>query len=480
MTTGAELPRVTAVICAYDYAGYVRGAVDSALMQDYPPALLDVVVIDDGSTDATPEVLAEAYASEPRVSLIRQENAGASAATNTGLDAVSGEVFALLDADDAWHRDHIRRAVELLRARPDVGLVHGDMDLIDANGNPLGAAYFAYNGLRNPPRGRILGELIRGPNFVCTSTIVARTAVLEWANPLPPQFPAQDWSMAVLVAERAAIERVEGRVADYRVHGSNRGAGAQGEKFYAKLPSRAAQQRWMLGHVALTEVSVPMLHDTVVALLANLRVGSLETDSLPTANVEVSSADRACSSSLATAAASVYATDPALAARLWVRAIAADPFNGEALANLAVAAERISRGGAPGLGVSTRGVVILAFADELVEQPDMLAGYAEAVDGSADVTLLVHLPEGDDRLAGAVVAAARALGLDRPESADVVLHECADPADLLRAPVRALYTRASLPQALSQVAPVDRITLDGLPRLLTTRPPMPLTDSTAQ
>ncbi len=124
-------PRVSVIVTAYNLARYLPEALDSALAQESPGGPVQIIVVDDGSTDNTPDVLA-AYAD--RVEVIRQENGGLVKAVDTGLGAVRGEYIALLDADDIWPLDRLRRHAELLDANPHVGLVHGDMEVIDADG----------------------------------------------------------------------------------------------------------------------------------------------------------------------------------------------------------------------------------------------------------------------------------------------------------------------------------------------------------
>src|ERR1700746_3967783 len=97
-------PRVSVVVPAYNLARFLGRALDSALAQRWPAEALQVIVVDDGSTDETPQVL-EAY--RDRVQAVRQENAGLVAAVNRGLAEVRGDYVALLDADDEWPPDKV-------------------------------------------------------------------------------------------------------------------------------------------------------------------------------------------------------------------------------------------------------------------------------------------------------------------------------------------------------------------------------------
>lgn len=112
-------PKITAVIPAYNYGRFIRAAVESALDQTYPN--LEIIVVDDGSTDDTAERLAP-YLS--RIQYLRQENAGLSGARNAGIRAATGEWIALLDADDVWHPRKLELQMRCLQQQPpDVGLL---------------------------------------------------------------------------------------------------------------------------------------------------------------------------------------------------------------------------------------------------------------------------------------------------------------------------------------------------------------------
>src|SRR5437016_10401011 len=104
-------PLISAVIPSYNYGHFITDAIESALGQTYPH--VEIIVVDDGSTDDTREQLAP-YSE--RVCYIHQENGGLSAARNTGIRAAKGEWIALLDADDVWHPRKLELQMNCLAA----------------------------------------------------------------------------------------------------------------------------------------------------------------------------------------------------------------------------------------------------------------------------------------------------------------------------------------------------------------------------
>jgi glycosyltransferase involved in cell wall biosynthesis len=140
-------PRVSVIVPTYDRKELVVEAVDSVLAQTMED--FEVVVVDDGSTDGTPEVLAKRYAGEPRVRVVRRANGGPAAARNTGLDAARADAIAFLDSDNVYLPDHLEHALRWLDALPDVDLVMTDM-LFEHRGVPEGTTLFGHVHFRAP------------------------------------------------------------------------------------------------------------------------------------------------------------------------------------------------------------------------------------------------------------------------------------------------------------------------------------------
>ncbi len=108
---------ISCVIPVFNGERYLGEALESVLAQSYQP--LEVIVVDDGSTDGTAEV-ARRYGE--RVRYVWQPNAGETAARNLGLTAAQGEFIAFLDADDVWHSEKLERQIARFQERPEIDL----------------------------------------------------------------------------------------------------------------------------------------------------------------------------------------------------------------------------------------------------------------------------------------------------------------------------------------------------------------------
>lgn len=127
-----QMPLVAVIIPVYNARAYLRSAVESVLAQTYTN--LDIIVVDDGSTDGSVEVLADI--TDPRLRLLRQENAGKPAAMNRALAATRAEFYAVNDADDHSHPRRIERQVATMLEQPDVAGVFVGHEVI-FRGRPM-------------------------------------------------------------------------------------------------------------------------------------------------------------------------------------------------------------------------------------------------------------------------------------------------------------------------------------------------------
>ena len=205
-------PLVSAVIPAYNGERFLRVCIDSALAQTYEP--LEVVVVNDGSTDGTAAILAE-YGD--RIRVFHQENAGRSAAKNRAIMESRGEWIALLDQDDLW--DPRKVETQLASAKPGDSVLHSDARVIDEAGVVTRNCWVT-PGLAPFPQ---LADVIRQCPVLALTAMVRRDAGVavggfDEAN----KFGTDDWQLwLALAANHHTFRKVAAILASYRIHGDN-------------------------------------------------------------------------------------------------------------------------------------------------------------------------------------------------------------------------------------------------------------------
>lgn len=164
-STQTDAPLASVVIATYDRAQLVVEAVQSVRRQTYAP--IEIVVVDDGSTDDTAERLAQ-FGDE--IVYIHQDNAGVSAARNRGLKAATGHYVALLDSDDQWHPEKLAKQVAFMQAHPDFGMVLANTRVTSIDGE------VHHNRPREyiPRDGYTLDTVLRAPQLVPSAVLLHR------------------------------------------------------------------------------------------------------------------------------------------------------------------------------------------------------------------------------------------------------------------------------------------------------------------
>lgn len=205
--------KVSVIIPNYNYSQYLREAIDSVLAQTYTN--IEVIVVDDGSTDGSREVLAS-YGG--RITAIFQKNAGVSAARNNGVSHSGGKYIAFLDADDVWFPTKIERQVAMFENDDRLGLVHVGVVEIDGEGNSL---LERTDGMS----GKVADELLRFEQTVIlgggSGFIVPRRVFDEIGGFDTRLSTSADWDICYEVSRRYPIGFVREILLKYRVHSSN-------------------------------------------------------------------------------------------------------------------------------------------------------------------------------------------------------------------------------------------------------------------
>jgi glycosyltransferase involved in cell wall biosynthesis len=217
--SGSSAPRVSFVVPTYNYARFVGQAVDSLLDQTYHE--IEVIVIDDASTDGTQAVLA-AYAADPRVRLVRHEaNAGHIRTYNEGIAAARGEFVGLLSADDlCLDRDAVRRQVALFDSDPAIGFVYPAQAYVDESGRLVRVA-------APWPDDHVLDGLdefrhLVFTNYVPASGPLVRRTCHDEIGCYDERLPhAGDWDLWLRLCTRYRVGYLAQPLYGYRMHGVN-------------------------------------------------------------------------------------------------------------------------------------------------------------------------------------------------------------------------------------------------------------------
>jgi glycosyltransferase involved in cell wall biosynthesis len=207
---------VDVVIPVRDGARFLPACLDSVLAQTCPPRA--IIVVDDGSTDATPQVLCEYARRWQGLQTIRSEPRGVSHARNLALQASRAPFVAFLDADDVWEPSKLGRQLALFDGqRPRLGFVHCGYRLIDELGRPVAGEQI----LAPRARGCIFSELLIHGNIVSGSgsAVVVRRQVLDLVGGFDERlFLGEDWDLWIRLASVAEIDFVPEPLVAIRVH----------------------------------------------------------------------------------------------------------------------------------------------------------------------------------------------------------------------------------------------------------------------
>ncbi|MDW4498537.1 glycosyltransferase [Sulfitobacter sp. D35] len=177
------MPAATIVVPAYNVAETIGDTLNSLCRQSFED--FEIVVVDDGSTDQTAEVVRAV--ADPRIRLVQQSNRGLAGARNTGIFHARGRYVGFCDADDLWRPAKLGTHVAHLDARPDVGISFSGSELIDAEGRP--------NGLAQTPRLRGIDAahvFMRNPVGNGSAPVIRRDALdsIAWR---PAHETCRDW-----------------------------------------------------------------------------------------------------------------------------------------------------------------------------------------------------------------------------------------------------------------------------------------------
>ena len=195
------MPKVSVVMSVYNGERFLRQAVDSILSQTFTD--FEFVVVDDGSTDGTEEIL-KGY-TDPRLRMIRQENTGLIGSLNRAVDIASGEYIARMDADDISSPRRLELQLEWLESHPCTAVLGTQVAQIDEAGGAIRRHYY-------PVRSDAIGKaLLRGATAICHGSVILRRACFERAGGYRQRLEhAEDYDLWLRMIESYEVENLTG------------------------------------------------------------------------------------------------------------------------------------------------------------------------------------------------------------------------------------------------------------------------------
>lgn len=211
-------PRITAIVDTYNHERFIEQAIVSVLEQDFPRSEMQILVVDDGSTDRTPEILRKF---ESQVCLLHKANGGQASAFNVGISEARGDFIAFLDGDDWWAPNKLTRVLETFAKERELGFVgHGNVFVYSDGSQQEHALRESVRFQANTLEGAALFRT-RGA-FMGTSRMTVRAEVLKQIPAVPQDLTIQaDEYLYTLSAAICQVRILTDPLVYYRLHDSN-------------------------------------------------------------------------------------------------------------------------------------------------------------------------------------------------------------------------------------------------------------------
>lgn len=222
-TTQPGGPLVSVVMPSYNHGGFVRPAIDSVLAQTVRD--IELIVVDDGSQDASPAILSGLQDPRLRIRLL-ERNYGACHAMNTALQMSTGKFIAVCNSDDVWKPDKLRRQLEVLDKLPAVAAIFSDVEWINSEGKKLADSalppFASVFRQQNRSRWSWLRSLLETGNCLCHPSILIRREAYELVGPYDNRLrQLPDLDMWTRIVQHFDIFVMSDRLLSFRIHDRN-------------------------------------------------------------------------------------------------------------------------------------------------------------------------------------------------------------------------------------------------------------------
>jgi len=217
--TQKDLPLVSVIVPTYNNGRFIGPALESLFRQTYHEGKREIIVVDDGSTDNTQEVLKKYGQS---IFQIRQQHQGIASARNAGISHAKGEIITFLDSDDLWYEERLQRVVGRFMENPHAGMVYHPVELIDSERNTIKENFYSAFGYKEGISGWVGNEIASGKIFSGGSSFAFRRNIVAMLSPIPEDIRRGiDYYMSVISSCYAPAEYVPQLLGKYRLHAGN-------------------------------------------------------------------------------------------------------------------------------------------------------------------------------------------------------------------------------------------------------------------
>lgn len=242
-------PYITALIDTYNQGRFVEEAIESVLAQDFPMSEVEIIVVDDGSTDDTPERIRR-FAG--RIRYLRKPNGGQASALNAGFAAATGQIIAFLDGDDTWRLDKLAKVAQALEAQPSAVLCYHPMVYVNERVGQV-LSHSGFNAISGDVLSCLEKTLLYGS--ISTSSMALRREFVAPIFPIPKSMRIYaDSYLAYLAIFLGPVVAVPDALTLYRMHETNLASLKQpspeklAQRAHSFENARQAMHAWLCDH----------------------------------------------------------------------------------------------------------------------------------------------------------------------------------------------------------------------------------------
>lgn len=238
-------PLISVIIDSYNYGRFIEEAIDSVLNQTFPAGDMEIIVVDDGSTDDT-QARIKKY--KDKIKYIYKSNRGQASALNAGFENAKGEIIAFLDSDDYWHPQKISSIAEIFEGPAKVDFIYHNLNVIDANRNLIKPYYYYHRNNDVMIKDIDIDDYLKGRIIlnVPMSGISVRVEYLMNLMPIPESYSicADAYLHFFLPFYAKTFAFIWAPLGSYRIHGNNLFEGNAG-----KVSTEIETYKMLAGHI---------------------------------------------------------------------------------------------------------------------------------------------------------------------------------------------------------------------------------------